>query len=99
MAKLSQVLATLEAERERVRQDLQNLGRAIAALEGLGTTRKQGRGKLSAAARKKIAAAQRVRWAKPKSRGRAKRSTARVAFRRAGRKNGGSWGGPLARKD
>jgi len=58
MVDLSAILEQLKAERAK-------LDRAIAALRGV--TRKaggRGRRKLSAAARERIAAAQRARWAK-----------------------------------
>ena len=60
MADLSAVLAQLKKERDR-------LDRAIAALSGVGTRAHSGRTgvrRLSAAARKRIADAQRARWAK-----------------------------------
>lgn len=60
MADLSAVLAQLKKERDR-------LDRAIAALSGVGTRAHGGRTgvrRLSAAARKRIADAQRARWAK-----------------------------------
>jgi hypothetical protein len=64
MTDLGAVLEQLKAERAK-------LDRAIAALSGVvgGKTSKGGRGKrkLSAAARAKIAAAQRKRWAKFKA--------------------------------
>lgn len=61
MTDISAVLEQLKGERAK-------LDRAIAALSGIasGTTGKTGR-KLSVAARKRIAAAQRARWAKFKA--------------------------------
>ena len=55
MTDLSAVVALLKAERDK-------LDRAIAALSG--TAGRRGKRKLSAAARERIAAAQRARWAK-----------------------------------
>lgn len=57
MADLIAVLAQLKKERDR-------LDRAIAALSGVGARARTGKRKLSAAARKRIADAQRARWAK-----------------------------------
>ena len=63
MADLSAVVAQLKAEREK-------LDKAIAALSGIaGKANAGGRGtrRLSAAARERIAAVQRARWAKFKA--------------------------------
>ena len=61
MTDLGAVLAQLKVERAK-------LDRAIAALRGVtGTSSGGGRRKLSAAARARIAAAQRARWAKFKA--------------------------------
>ena len=60
MSDLSAVLAELKKERDR-------LNRAIAALSGVGARTQRSRTgtrKLSVAARKRIADAQRARWAK-----------------------------------
>lgn len=58
MTDLGAVLATLKQERGK-------LDRAIAALSGIASSSGSGgRRKLSAAARERIAAAQRARWAK-----------------------------------
>jgi hypothetical protein len=69
MANLSGIVKQLKKERDRVEQQLSGLNAALAAFAGVyrGTaqpTRK--RRKMSVAARKKIAAAQRARWAKVK---------------------------------
>ena len=63
MTDLSKVVAQLKSERDK-------LDRAIAALSGVGGNagRKTGKRKLSAAACKRIADAQRARWAKFKAR-------------------------------
>jgi len=58
MTDLGAIVAQLKKERDK-------LDRAIAALSGVG--RNGGRRKLSAAARERIAAAQRARWAKFKA--------------------------------
>jgi hypothetical protein len=69
---LSRTLKALKQERVRVHQDLAKLDKAIAALEGLfgsdaampnGNT---GKRTLSAAARRKIGKAQKLRWARLK---------------------------------
>ena len=62
MTDLGAVLKQLKKERDR-------LDRAIIALSGIGGGgRSGGKRKLSAAARERIAAAQRARWAKHKAR-------------------------------
>jgi hypothetical protein len=63
MSNLSGVVRLLKKERDRLAKELQGVGAALAAFgrsygEGSGTR------KLSAAARARIAAAQRARWAK-----------------------------------
>ena len=61
MTDLGAVVAQLKKERDK-------LDRAIAALNGVGGSRGGGgRRRLSAAARERIAAAQRARWAKVKA--------------------------------
>jgi hypothetical protein len=73
MPNISLVLADLQTQRKRVQSELHHLDDAIGALKGLvagnhtgrnrvGTRRR--RRKLSVAARNRIAAAQRARWAK-----------------------------------
>jgi hypothetical protein len=59
MTNLSTVVAQLKVERAK-------LDRAIEALSGNTTRNGAGRRKLSVAARRRIAAAQRARWAKVK---------------------------------
>jgi hypothetical protein len=77
MANLSAVINQLRRERDRASRELERLEHAIAALDHIGGSR-AGRGafakrgsrrrrKLSAAARARIAAAQRARWAKFRS--------------------------------
>jgi hypothetical protein len=72
MRSLSQIVSELEASRSVVQQELSRLDAAIAALQATrGFNRHQSangsngkpRRSLSAAARKRIAAAQRARWA------------------------------------
>ncbi|HEV2399572.1 MAG TPA: hypothetical protein VGS27_21690 [Candidatus Sulfotelmatobacter sp.] len=62
MANLNAIVRQLEAERARI-------DAAIQALRGVGGKSgiRRGRRTLSAAARKRIAAAQRARWAKVKA--------------------------------
>jgi hypothetical protein len=78
MANISGVVTQLRQERQRLSRELERLDNAIAALghitsrsngrRGAATTRgRRPRRKLSAAARAKIAAAQRARWAKVKA--------------------------------
>ena len=74
MANVSQVLVGLVHERSRVQSELKRLDEAIKALRGIATGngyakafRQPGRRKLSVAARKRIADAQRARWAKWKA--------------------------------
>jgi hypothetical protein len=60
------VLQTLQFERNKLQKELNNLDTAISALSG-GASKQRGSRKrpvLSAAARARIAAAQRARWAK-----------------------------------
>jgi hypothetical protein len=56
MANISAVIEQLKAERERVHKEAQRIDAALAAL---GSDSKR-----SAASRRKMAAAQRARWAK-----------------------------------
>jgi len=64
-------MSDLDAVIEQLRAERDKLDRAIAALSGVGEsksgTRRRGRRRLSAAARKRIADAQRARWAKYKA--------------------------------
>jgi hypothetical protein len=65
MANLTGIVKQLKQERNRVAEQLSGLNAALAALSGPNGTRRGGT--LSAAARAKIAAAQRKRWAKVKA--------------------------------
>jgi hypothetical protein len=75
MPKLSGLVAELRTERDRAQKELAQLNAALAALGGFGhvgggSPRSRSikkRRPMSAAARKRIAAAQRLRWAKWKS--------------------------------
>jgi len=61
------ILAQLKAERDKAAQQVSALDTAIRALSGLNSTgARPGRRTMSAAARARIAAAQRARWAKVK---------------------------------
>ena len=72
MVNLDRILTQLQAERSRAKKELRRLGDAIAAVRkvvgnnpGPGRPRKRrARRTLSAAARKRIAEAQKARWAK-----------------------------------
>jgi len=85
MVGLLEILTTLKTERERLQRDLRSLDIAVGALEGLAKKiRGKRQRKLSAGARRRIATAQKARWAKWKAKkARTKSTTA------------GSWGGPL----
>lgn len=66
MGQLGAVLEQLKQERQRLQNELKQLNQAIRALAGVGKSTSQ-RGShrvISAAARKRIAAAQKARWAK-----------------------------------
>jgi hypothetical protein len=67
MTNLSSVVSQLRKERTQVQVQLDELERAISALQGLNSGSRSARGgprRLSASARKRIAAAQKARWAK-----------------------------------
>jgi hypothetical protein len=69
MANLSGVVRELRKERQRAKRQVEQIDAALAALGSLNS-RGQGRGKghtMSVAARRKIAAAQRARWARVKA--------------------------------
>ena len=64
---MTDALKSLRSERTRTRKKLRQLEKAIAVLRGLSTNstpRTGRRRRMSASARRKIAAAQRKRWAK-----------------------------------
>ena len=59
------IIAQLKAERDKAAQQVNALDTAIRALSGMnGTGATRGRRSMSAAARARIAATQRARWAK-----------------------------------
>jgi len=67
MARLNQILRTLRNQRAAARTTIDQLDRAIEALSKLGGKPRGRRGgprRMSKAARKRIAAAQRARWAR-----------------------------------
>jgi hypothetical protein len=66
MVNVKEILAQVHKQREQLSSELVGLDRAIEALIGISGAAQAGRGKrhISAAARARIAAAQRTRWAK-----------------------------------
>jgi hypothetical protein len=66
MANLSGIVRELRKERQRASAQIERIDAALAALGGLNSkVRVRGKRRtMSAAARRKIAAAQRARWAK-----------------------------------
>jgi hypothetical protein len=100
MANLNRALQELRQERDRAEREVGRLDEAISVVQGLvgrnhmgrparpGRTARMGRPRrrMSAAGRRKIAAAQRARWAKLKARGlqRVKRTMSASARRRIG---------------
>jgi hypothetical protein len=64
MADVSSILKQLKAERDRVARQLSGLNAALTAFAGVYRMPRRARRVMSLAARKKIAAAQRRRWAK-----------------------------------
>jgi hypothetical protein len=79
MSNLTKVVQRLKEERDQARRRAEQLDEALKALTGFGRVRRHGsaplsgkRRTMSAAARKRIAAAQRARWAKWKAAQRAK---------------------------
>ena len=69
MANLTGIMKQLKMERDRVQRQLSGLNAALAAFAGAynGAKPARKRWKLSAAAKARIAAAQRKRWAKVKA--------------------------------
>jgi hypothetical protein len=68
MSNLTNVVQQLRSEREQAQKRIEQLDEALKALTGVGSRRGTGtRRTMSAAARKRIAAAQRARWAKWKA--------------------------------
>ncbi len=69
MSKMNQVVQRLQSQRNQVQQELEKLDLAIRALSSLDGVASAGltirrKPRFSAAARARIAAAQRTRWAK-----------------------------------
>ena len=63
------IISLLRAERDKVARQLKGLNAALAAFAGSYKDGTKPRRKMSAAARARIAAAQRARWAKVKGQG------------------------------
>ena len=61
---LSGLIKELKAEKDLMQRHLTGIDAALAAFAGAYTKPRRKRRKMSAAAREKIAAAQRARWAK-----------------------------------
>jgi hypothetical protein len=64
MANFSVIIGHLKKERDRVRQHLSGLDAALEAFAGVYRNGSQPRKRMSAKGRARIAAAQRLRWAK-----------------------------------
>ena len=69
MANLAGVVQQLREERDRAAKTVEQLDAALAALTGVSGKGRGTGSHLSAAARARIAAAQRARWAKVRARG------------------------------
>lgn len=74
MANLTNLVQRLKTERDQLQRRVEQLNEALKALNGLDGLRRQGsaqpsgkRKTISAAGRKRIARAQRARWAKVKA--------------------------------
>ena len=76
MAQMIAVIQQLKKERERAARQVAQLDAALAALDGAGR-RHTGTRTLSAAARERIAAAQRARWARVKGNAQSKPTTSK----------------------
>ena len=64
MSNVSSIIAQLKKERDRVAQQLSGMDAALRAFAGVYSGATNGMRQISAAGRKRIAAAQRARWAK-----------------------------------
>jgi hypothetical protein len=64
MANVSSIVAQLKKEKDRVEKQLKGLDAALTAFTGVYRLPKRARRVMSLAGRRKIAAAQRRRWAK-----------------------------------
>jgi len=67
MANLAGIAKQLKKERDRVEKQLSALNAAVTAFAAVYGGKPMRRGKLSAAARRKISLAQKARWAKVKA--------------------------------
>jgi hypothetical protein len=67
MTNLAGVVQQLRQERDRAAKEVERLDTALAALNGAGNSKRTGGRNLSVAARARIAAAQRARWARVKA--------------------------------
>ena len=65
MANLNKVVSSLRAEYSRLQNEMERVGKALQALSGAtGTRPRRGKRVLSKEARRRIAEAQRQRWAR-----------------------------------
>ena len=78
MANLAGVVQQLRKERDQAARTVEQLDAALAALSGNSRHKASTRNPLSAAARARIAAAQRARWAKVRGHGKQKQSVVTV---------------------
>jgi len=74
MANFAGVVQQLRRERDQAARTVEQLDAALAALTGVSGSRTGTRSRLSMAARARIAAAQRARWAKVRANGGQKRN-------------------------
>jgi hypothetical protein len=68
MKHMSRVVQELRRERERAHREVQRIDAALAALGSLSSNGSSRKHTMSAAARRKISAAQKLRWARQKAR-------------------------------
>ena len=72
---ITEILKSLQVQRDRALQEVAKIDKAMASLRQLSSSKPTPNGRvhrLSAAARKRIAAAQRARWAKVRKEQKAK---------------------------
>jgi hypothetical protein len=90
MSQLAGVVQQLKQEHARLTRQLQGISAALSAFGAVFGNPKARRSKLSAAARARIAAAQRLRWSKWKASSRPTKAVSKVSKKRtisaAGRK-------------
>jgi hypothetical protein len=84
MENVSSIIAQLKQERDRVARQLSGMNAALTAFAGVYGGSTNGKRQISAAGRKRIAAAQRARWAKV--RGKAKVATPKRTMSAASRR-------------